>query len=225
MISRTSRSLAAFSRLQSHARSVAWRSMQQTSLATANGCYESSPHIPQNPFHSSSRASGLTRPAGADSQSEDPDSIVPPFYIERKRQRDAIEERKELEGGLMFELSTGVLSGDVAATTVAHPHKVPTEFAGVHPSGFTVPSPGMAPESSADRRARDPAQQTAAVAERVGEVAFAEVDTGMRGRREKVPYEVVEQDGAVRHPSGFVPPTPADGFRSRRPVAGGDTSH
>lgn len=85
---------------------------------------------------------------------DDPDNIVPPFYIERKRQRNSISERKEEEGGLMAELNAGILSDELAAHT--------------------------------------------------------------RGREEKIPVEVVLEDGTVLHPSGFVPPTAETEFH---PVA------
>ena len=31
-------------------------------------------------------------------------------------------------------------------------------------------------------------------------------------REKKIPVEIMEADGTVRHPSGFEPPTPASGF-------------
>ncbi|RPD56771.1 hypothetical protein L226DRAFT_469099 [Lentinus tigrinus ALCF2SS1-7] len=84
----------------------------------------------------------------------DPDEVVPPFYIERKKQRDSISQRKEEEGGLMAELNAGILSDELAAQT--------------------------------------------------------------RERQEKIPVEVVLDDGTVAHPSGFEPPTPETDFH---PVA------
>ncbi|EJF57701.1 hypothetical protein DICSQDRAFT_157198 [Dichomitus squalens LYAD-421 SS1] len=85
---------------------------------------------------------------------DDPDSVVPPFYIERRKQRDSISERKEEEGGLMYELNAGLLSDEVAAH--------------------------------------------------------------IREREEKIPVEVILEDGTVAHPSGFVPPTAETDFH---PVA------
>ena len=58
-----------------------------------------------------------------------PDEYVPPYYIERKRQRDSIEDRKEQEGGLMTELSAGVLAGGVSASTEPRDQKKPTAYA------------------------------------------------------------------------------------------------
>ena len=149
-----------------------------------------------------------------------PDEYVPPFYIERKRQRDSIEDRKEQEGGLMHELNAGILSDEVAATTRRLVHKIPTEheFEGVimHPSGFVVPQPGEHGESMADLRERDMAMQTAAVAARVNEDALLCELTGVhvRAHDHKVPYEIMANDGTVQHPSGFVPPTAAHEFSS-----------
>ncbi|GJE93560.1 hypothetical protein PsYK624_097190 [Phanerochaete sordida] len=82
------------------------------------------------------------------------DDVVPAYYVERRRQLDEIAERKEAEGGLMAQLSAGILSEGIAAQT--------------------------------------------------------------RPREEKIPPEVVEEDGTVRLPSGFEPPTPATEFH---PVA------
>lgn len=82
------------------------------------------------------------------------DNVVPAYYIERRRQLDDIAERKEAEGGLMAQLSAGILSEGIAAET--------------------------------------------------------------RPREEKIPPEVIEEDGTVRLPSGFEPPTPATEFH---PVA------
>ncbi|KAI1789327.1 hypothetical protein LXA43DRAFT_1021645 [Ganoderma leucocontextum] len=80
----------------------------------------------------------------------DPDSVVPAFYVERKRQRDSIEEREAEERDLMHELGAG-LRGD-------------------------------------------------------------EVTAQMRDREEKIPVEVMLDDGTVAHPSGFVPPTAETDF-------------
>ncbi|KAI0028649.1 hypothetical protein K488DRAFT_73604 [Vararia minispora EC-137] len=177
-------------------------------------------------LHASPRASiaaGNSRdrlPAGVD-----PDNYVPPFYVERKRHRDAIADRKDMEGGLMYELSAGVLSDEVAATTRRLHNKIPTEHRLpegdiIHPSGFVVPTPGVASEPYADIRERDIQQQTNAVAARVNEDrALRDLTFGVRPRDEKVPYECVHADGTVAHPSGFVPPTPAHHFPSAPDVA------
>jgi hypothetical protein len=159
-------------------------------------------------------------PAGIDH-----DHYVPPYYVERKIQRESIEDRKDQESGLMHEVSAGVLSDSFAATTRRLGNKIPTEhrLAGgviVHPSGFVVPSPGEATELYADIRERDMMQQTLAVAARVNEDrALRGFTFGVRARDEKVPYECVEVDGTIAHPSGFVPPTPAHQFPSAPDVA------
>ena len=84
---------------------------------------------------------------------------MPAYYVERKRQRDALAARKDAEGGLM----AGVLSAGVAAQT--------------------------------------------------------------RVRENKVPVEVLEEDGTVRLASGFEPPTPATQFHpaTAMPPAKGDS--
>lgn len=75
------------------------------------------------------------------------DNVVPSYYVERKRQRDAVAERKEEEGGLMAELSAGILSEGVAAKTRAREEKIPVEVRDPktgtvrHPSGFEPPTP------------------------------------------------------------------------------------
>ncbi|KAI0667371.1 hypothetical protein C8Q78DRAFT_1175427 [Trametes maxima] len=79
-------------------------------------------------------------------KSDDPDSVVPPFYIERKKQRDDVAERKEEEGSLMAELNAGILSEDLAAQTREREEKIPVEViledgTIVHPSGFVPPTP------------------------------------------------------------------------------------
>ena len=158
------------------------------------------------------RAPHYSTPPGVD-----PDMAVPRFYVERKRQRDSIEDRMAHESGLMHELSAGILSDDLAATTRTQRHKVPYQHVAdgiaFYPSGFVVPTPGEAVESYADRRARDIALQTAAVAERVSEHDdLIDFTWEIRGRDEKVPFEVLAHDGTILHPSGFVPPTPAHAF-------------
>ena len=82
----------------------------------------------------------------AQQDSADPDSIVPAFYVERKKQRASIAERMEEEGSLMHELSAGVLSDEVAAQIREREEKIPVEVAlrdgtVVHPSGFVPPTP------------------------------------------------------------------------------------
>lgn len=75
------------------------------------------------------------------------DNVVPSYYVERKRQRSEIAERKEEEGGLMAELNAGILSEGLAAETKPREEKIPVEVrdlkeGGVfHPSGFQPPTP------------------------------------------------------------------------------------
>lgn len=75
------------------------------------------------------------------------DNVVPTYYVERKKQRSAVAERKEEEGGLMAELSAGILSEGVAAKTRAREEKIPVEVVDLedgtvrHPSGFEPPTP------------------------------------------------------------------------------------
>lgn len=92
--------------------------------------------------------SSWTRPHKPSQDADD--NVVPAYYVERKRQLDDIAERKEEEGGLMAQLSAGIISEGIAAQT--------------------------------------------------------------RVREGKVPVEIVEEDGTVRLPSGFEPPTPATDF-------------
>lgn len=74
------------------------------------------------------------------------DNVVPAYYIERKRQRDMISERKESEGGLMSQLAAGILSEGIAAQTRVRDEKIPVEVrledgSVLHPSGFEPPTP------------------------------------------------------------------------------------
>ncbi|KAH8105457.1 hypothetical protein BXZ70DRAFT_871021, partial [Cristinia sonorae] len=89
-------------------------------------------------------ASSWARPPKPSQDADD--NVVPTYYIERKRQRDTIAERKEEEGGLMAELSAGILSEGIAAQTRVLPEKIPVEVTMpdgtvVHPSGFIPPTP------------------------------------------------------------------------------------
>lgn len=74
------------------------------------------------------------------------DDVVPIYYIERRRQLDEISERKEAEGGLMAQLSAGILSEGIAAQTRVREEKVPVEVMDPDgtvrlPSGFEPPTP------------------------------------------------------------------------------------
>ncbi|RDX44342.1 hypothetical protein OH76DRAFT_1446020 [Lentinus brumalis] len=80
------------------------------------------------------------------SSHSDPDEVIPTFYIERKKQRDEISQRKEEEGSLMAELNAGVLSEGLAAHTRVREEKIPVEVrladgTIAHPSGFEPPTP------------------------------------------------------------------------------------
>ncbi|PIL32641.1 hypothetical protein GSI_05345 [Ganoderma sinense ZZ0214-1] len=86
-------------------------------------------------------------------RADDPDNVVPQFYVERKLLHAAAE-GEEVHSDLMHELGAGLRSDEVAAQ--------------------------------------------------------------MRDREEKIPVEVVLDDGSVAHPSGFVPPTAETDFH---PVA------
>jgi len=118
----------------------------------------SSATVQRRAYHSSSRRTNSSTshdqrsqmPASAWSrppkESQDAnDNVVPSYYIERKRMRDTISERKEEEGGLMSELSAGILSDGVAAQTKVIPEKIPVEVLDAdgtvrHPSGFEPPT-------------------------------------------------------------------------------------
>ncbi|TFY79297.1 hypothetical protein EWM64_g4715, partial [Hericium alpestre] len=57
-------------------------------------------------------------------------------------------------------------------------------------------------------------------AERVNEEDLEGIAAQLRSRQEKIPFEVVDMDGTVRHPSGFTPPTPAHEFTRRLSLIG-----
>lgn len=181
-------------------------------------------------FHSS------TRSFGAHSYNED--HIVPDFYVQHKRRKNPdspadaapvnapdTKTSKSRQGSaiaesLMEHLSDSILSDEVAASTMKRIRgKVPHEHYNeegilVHPSGYVVPTPGVAPNPMSERRERDLTRQTAAVAERVLEDGdFSTVNAHTRLQDGKVPYEVIEEDGSVSHPSGFVPPTAQHAFK------------
>jgi len=73
------------------------------------------------------------------------DNVIPAYYIERRRQRNMISERKEAEGGLMAQLSAGILSEGIAAQTRVREEKVPVELMEAdgtvrYASGFEPPT-------------------------------------------------------------------------------------
>ncbi|KAJ7629396.1 hypothetical protein DFH06DRAFT_1057011 [Mycena polygramma] len=174
----------------------------------------SSPALSVRAFHSSS----IVR-VGSDSYNDD--DIVPDFYLQNKQVKGTPDsgepEPLQDSSSLMENLTEGILSDEIVASTRRHPSKIPVEIESegviVHPSGFVVPTPSpytAAPERK--HRERDLAQQTAAVAERVSEQDLADVTAETSSRKGKVPYEVRQADGTVVHPSGFEPPTAADEF-------------
>lgn len=134
-------------------------------------------------------------------------------------------EPKHEEFGLMRSLADSAISGDLVATTRRPKTKIPIEHHAVeghiiHPSGFVVPGPGYVSTSDVARakeRERNEIQdhlvQTASVAYCVLESNLEQVDATTLSSLHKVPFEVRESDGIVKHPSGFVPPTPAHEFR------------
>ncbi|EMD35843.1 hypothetical protein CERSUDRAFT_53131, partial [Gelatoporia subvermispora B] len=110
------------------------------------------PPTPETDFHpdfserSDIRTSSWDSPSRSAKYASQPEEVVPPYYIERKRQRESISERKEEEGSLMAELSAGILSEGLAAQTRHREEKIPVEVEikdGVvlHPSGFVPPTP------------------------------------------------------------------------------------
>jgi hypothetical protein len=144
------------------------------------------------------------------------------------RQTKAVRRRKHEESALMQHLSDSILDNDLVASTRRLVTKIPVEHYDddgnlVHPSGFVVPGKGHSSSSNparAKERSRDEdeerAAQTASVAERVLESDLDHVHSAMastRPRSHKVPFEIREPDGTVKHPSGFVPPTPANEFK------------
>lgn len=144
------------------------------------------------------------------------------------RQTKAVKRRKHEESALMQHLSDSILDNDLVASTRRLVAKIPVEHYDddgnlVHPSGFVVPGKGHSSSSNparAKEHSRDEdeerAAQTASVAERVLESDLDHVHSAMastRPRSHKVPFEIREPDGTVKHPSGFVPPTPANEFK------------
>lgn len=181
-------------------------------------------------FHSS------TRNLGAHSYNED--HIVPDFYLQHKRRKNpdttsntpptsspssATSQARQgaaIEHSLMEHLSDSILSDDIVASTMRRPKaKIPHEHFNeegvlVHPSGYVIPTPGDAPVPMSEKRPRDLGKQTAAVAERVLEEGdYSDINAHTRLQDGKVPFEVIEEDGTVSHPSGFVPPTPQHQFK------------
>lgn len=153
----------------------------------------------------------------------------------------AIKARKHEEAPLMEQLFDSVLSDEIAASTRRLKAKIPVEHYDPthdvirHPSGFVVPGNGHASASDAARakehvrdEEEDRAVQTTNVAERVKESDLDSVHAACastRPRMSKVPCEVREPDGTFKHPSGFIPPTPVQGFESvdSAPSMGRDT--
>jgi hypothetical protein len=156
---------------------------------------------------------------------------VPTFYQKHKAgkvqqaseaQKESILNREKEESGLMNTLSDSILSDSVTASTRRLAAKIPASFMTeegdvVHASGYKVPKPDQPGEDPiepwSERRDRDAAAQTAAVAERVLEEDFDFIIAETREREGKIPPEIRHQDGSISHASGFIPPTPMDGFK------------
>ncbi|KIJ13639.1 hypothetical protein PAXINDRAFT_181260 [Paxillus involutus ATCC 200175] len=189
-------------------------------------------------FYISNKESRGNQPlpkSGATSSTSSPDATSTDVEVTERKTQDlagqkvAVKRRKHEGSALMEQLSDSILSDEVAASTRRLKSKIPVEHYDaegnlvLHPSGFVVPGPGHSSTSDVARakeRERsedeDRAAQKAAVAERVLESDFDNVHAAMastRPRSHKVPFEVRELDGTVKHPSGFVPPTPADEFK------------
>ncbi|TRM66668.1 hypothetical protein BD626DRAFT_555455 [Schizophyllum amplum] len=205
---------------------------------------------------SAARAFSTSPAARIGSSSYNDDNVVPDFYVQRKEKRAAgkgaapVADDKKRDPSLMEHLSDGLLSDEIVASTRRLKSKIPKEMYNedgvlVHPSGFVIPTPSVGKTPARRERERDLAKQTAAVAERVLEEDFGSVSAHTKAKRRKVPVEVTHQDGSVSHPSGFVPPTPADSFdnlfawedaenanseaqarlRNNRPKSSGEATH
>ncbi|KAI0685333.1 hypothetical protein BC835DRAFT_1384778 [Cytidiella melzeri] len=97
------------------------------------------------------------------------DNVVPAYYIERRRQRDEISERKEVEGGLMAQLSAGILSDGIAAQTRVREEKIPVEVVEADgtvrfASGFEPPTPATDFHPSVARKPEDETDSIVATA-------------------------------------------------------------
>ncbi|KAG7442104.1 uncharacterized protein BT62DRAFT_936455 [Guyanagaster necrorhizus] len=73
----------------------------------------------------------------------------------------------------------------------------------------TSPTP---PRRERPERPKDKLKQTEAVVQRHREADLSTVNAEIISRQEKVPFEVEHSDGTFHHPSGFQPPTSANGF-------------
>ncbi|KAH7914908.1 hypothetical protein BJ138DRAFT_267947 [Hygrophoropsis aurantiaca] len=166
-----------------------------------------------------------TSPSATDTQGTGVDSVEAAVH-DPKRQTASVKKRKHEEAALMQHLSDSILSDEIAASTRRLRTKTPVEHYDangmlVHASGYVVPGTGHASSSDVARskekkrnEERDRAAQTASVAEAVLESDLDHLTfASTRPRSHKVPFEIREPDGTVKHPSGFVPPTPANEFK------------
>ncbi|KAH7919671.1 hypothetical protein BV22DRAFT_1074942 [Leucogyrophana mollusca] len=166
-----------------------------------------------------------TSPSATDTKGTEVDAVEEAVH-DPHRQTTGVKKRKHEEAALMQHLSDSILSDELAASTRRLRTKTPVEHYDadgmlVHASGFVVPGAGHASTSDVARskeRKRDEesdrAAQTAAVAEAVLESDLDHLTmASTRPRSHKVPFEIREPDGTVKHPSGFVPPTPANEFK------------
>ena len=137
-----------------------------------------------------------------------------------------IRKRAHKDSALMPHLSDSLMSDEISASTRRLRGKIPVEHYDadgnlVHSSGYVSPrSRDHSSHSRAHRRKEDlrdldeeHAAQTAAVAERVLESDLDSAFARTRPHPHKVPFEVRDSYGEITHPSGFKPPTPADGFK------------
>ena len=89
--------------------------------------------LEQQPTHTSGTASGESSGASHNPRSTQTDpgdsSTRETDEVLQQEQRESIQRRKEQEGGLMTELSAGVLAGGVSASTEPRDQKKPTAYA------------------------------------------------------------------------------------------------
>ena len=120
-------------------------------MAQQRSLHSTAPQAAEVPstFHDRAQIQGSAWSKPPQASQDADENVVPAYYVERKRQRDAITQRKEEEGGLMAELNAGILSDGLAARTRVREEKIPVEVRAadgsvVHPSGFEPPTPETA---------------------------------------------------------------------------------
>jgi len=160
---------------------------------------------------------------------------VPDFFVRYKEQRAASPTTFGVnteESGLMQSLTDSILSGDIVASTRRLKTKTPVEHhvpggQVVHASGYVVPGPGHISSSDVARAKEgernesiDRGRQKAAITDCVLKFDLRHVDATTLHSLHKVPIEVREPDGTIKHPSGFTPPTPSHKFRYHKDTSG-----